>query len=156
MIYAVNGELEMAVNVTNTNKHMKNDTISAELKSHFLRLYKMALSDDNFDVLELNMLYHFAEERGIPKSEIQKLLLNPVHHESSIPESLDKRIEYLYDLARMIWADEIITEDERNTLKKYCVKFEFLDENIDTLSEYLLDCVKEGVSKEDIINHINN
>ncbi len=135
---------------------MENYTISAELKSHFLRLYKMALSDDNFDVLELQMLYHFAEERGVPKEELEKLLLNPIDHESSIPESLDERIEYLYDLSRMIWADEKITEDERTTLKKYCKKFQFLEENIEELSEYLLDCVQKGVKKEEIINQINS
>ncbi len=134
---------------------MENYTISAELKSHFLRLYKMALSDDDFDVLELNMLYHFAEERGIPKEELEKLLLNPIDHESAIPESLDKRIEYLYDLAKMIWADEKITEDERNTLKKYCKKFEFLDENVEELTKYLLTCAQKGVKVEEIINQIN-
>lgn len=135
---------------------MENYSISAELKSHFLRLYKMALSDDDFDVLELNMLYHFAEERGIPKKELEKLLLKPIDHESSIPESLDERIEYLYDLSRMIWADKKITEDERNTLKKYCRKFEFLEENIEELTTYLLDCVQKGVKKDEIINQINS
>ncbi|EZH75763.1 hypothetical protein ATO12_02970 [Aquimarina atlantica] len=135
---------------------MENYTISAELKSHFLRLYKMALSDDDFDVLELNMLYHFAEERGIPQKELEKLLLNPIDHKSSIPESKEERIEYLYDLSKMIWADEKITEDERNTLKKYCKKFEFQDENIEQLAEYLLDCVQKGVTIEEILNHINS
>jgi hypothetical protein len=31
--------------------------ITIELKSHFLRLYQMALADDNFDILELQMLF---------------------------------------------------------------------------------------------------
>lgn len=35
--------------------------ISIELKSHFLRLYQIAFSDDNFDILEMQMLYKFAE-----------------------------------------------------------------------------------------------
>ena len=130
-------------------------TITAELKSHFLRLYKMAMADNDFDALELQMLYHFAAERGLPKEELEKLLLSPIGSDSNIPESLDERIEYLYDLARMIWADEKITEDERNTLKKYCKKFEFLEENIDALTDYLLDCVQKNIKKEEIINHLN-
>ncbi|WP_299897165.1 hypothetical protein [uncultured Aquimarina sp.] len=135
---------------------MENYTVSAELKSHFLRLYKMAISDDSFGVPELQMLYHFAEERGIQKEELEKLLLNPISHESIIPDSLDERIEYLYDLSRMIWADEKITEDEITTLKKYCRKFQFLEENIEELSEYLLDCVQKGISKEEIIEQIKS
>ena len=128
--------------------------ISTELKSHFLRLYQMAFSDDNFDVLEMKMLYKFAEERGLTKHQLNDLLLNP-SHDSSIPESLEKRVEYLYDLAVMIWADEKVTDDEYATLKKYCKKFEFLDENINDLADYLLDCAKKKMSKEDIIKEIN-
>ena len=129
--------------------------ISTELKSHFLRLYQMAFSDDNFDVLEMQMLYKFAEERGLSKEQLNEILLNP-SHDSSIPESLELRVEYLYDLAVMIWADEEITDDEYITLKKYCKKFEFLDENISELADYLLDSAKKGVSKENIIKDINS
>jgi hypothetical protein len=116
----------------------------------------MALTDDQFDVLELQMLYHFADERGIPKEELDKLFLNPINTELSIPENLDTRIEYLYDFARIIWADEKVTDDELNMLKKYCRKFNFLDENINELTGYLIDCVKKGISKEEIINQLNS
>lgn len=127
--------------------------ITTELKSHFLRLYQMAFSDDNFDVLEMQMLYKFAEDRGLSKEQLNEILLNP-SHDASIPKTLEKRVEYLYDLAVMIWADEIVTEDEYITLKKYCLKFEFLDENITELADYLLESAKKGLSKEEIINTI--
>ena len=127
--------------------------ISTELKSHFLRLYQMAFSDDNFDIVELQMLYKFAEERGVTKDELDNILLHP-SHETSIPNSIEKRIEYLYDLSVMIWADNIVTDDEKATLKKYCLKFGFLDENIEDLSNFLLDKAKEGLTKEALINLI--
>ncbi|MFV8347695.1 hypothetical protein [Flavobacterium sp. ZB4P13] len=133
-----------------------NPSMSIQLKSHFLRLYQMALTDDQFDVLELQMLYHFADERGIPKEELDKLFLNPINTELSIPENLNTRIEYLYDFARIIWADEKVADDELNMLKKYCRKFNFLDENINELTGYLIDCVKKGISKEEIINQLNS
>ncbi|GAA4237548.1 hypothetical protein GCM10022291_24580 [Postechiella marina] len=115
----------------------------------------MAFADDNFDVLEMQMLYKFAEERGLSKEQLNDILLNP-SHDSSIPESLQVRVEYLYDLAVMIWADGKVTNDEYNTLKKYCKKFEFLDENITELADYLLESAKTGVSKEEIITEINS
>ncbi|GEP52675.1 hypothetical protein FNO01nite_33470 [Flavobacterium noncentrifugens] len=134
---------------------MDSNVLTIQLKSHFLRLYQMALTDDNFNVLEMQMLYFFADERGIPKEELEKLFVNPVSYEPEIPVDLHTRIEYLYDLTRIIWADEKITDDEMNTLKKYCKKFEFLDENIDDLANYLIDCVKTGVQKQDIFNQLN-
>ena len=44
--------------------------ITTELKSHFLRLYQMAFSDDNFDVLEMQMLYKFAELENAGLAEL--------------------------------------------------------------------------------------
>jgi len=129
--------------------------ITIELKSHFLRLYQMALSDDQFDVLELQMLYHFADERGIPKEELDKLFLNPVSTEFNAPETLNTKIEYLYDLTRIIWADGKITDDELNMLRKYCRKFNFVEENINDLSDYLIDCVQKNIQKEEIISQLN-
>lgn len=135
---------------------MTSPIMPLELKSHFIRLYQMALADDNFDVLELQMLYHFADERGIPKEELDKLFISPINPDLSIPDDLNTRIEYLYDLTRIVLADGIVTPDELNTLKKYCKKFEFLDENIEDLANYLIDCVKNQVRKEDIINQLNS
>jgi hypothetical protein len=134
---------------------MDSNVLTTQLKSHFLRLYQMALTDDNFNALELQMLYHFADERGVPKEELEKLFVNPVSYEPDLPEDLNTRIEYLYDLTRIIWADEKVTDDEMNTLKKYCKKFEFLDENIDDLANYLIDCVQKGIGKQEIINQLN-
>lgn len=127
--------------------------LTTELKSHFLRLYQMAFSDDNFDVLEMQMLYKFAEERKVSKQELDNILLSP-YHESTIPETLELKIEYLYDLAIMIWADEIVTKDEINTLKKYCVKFGFLEENITELSNFLINNAKKNASKEEVLNQL--
>ena len=129
--------------------------VSNKLKSHFLRLYQMAFSDDNFDKLELKMLYHFAESRGVSESQLQEILINPLVDDTQIPDTLKQKIEYLNDLAKMIWADGVVTEDERNTLLKYCKKFGFLDENLEDLANFLLKCAKENLNVEEIMSEIN-
>jgi uncharacterized tellurite resistance protein B-like protein len=133
---------------------MKNNIkISNELKSQFLRLYQLALVDSDFSPLEWKMLYNFAAERGIEKNELDKILLNPLG-KMEIPEDIETRLIYLIDFAQLIWVDGIVTEDEINTLKKFCSIFEFLDENIEELSSYLINSVKEGKSKNDILNEL--
>jgi uncharacterized tellurite resistance protein B-like protein len=130
--------------------------LSNKLKSHFLRLYQMAFSDDNFDILELKMLYHFAEERGVSEEQLQQVLLNPLTDAAAeVPDTLNQKIEYLNDLSKMIWADGVVTEDERNTLLKYCKRFGFLDENLKDLVDFLLECAKQNMSVEDILTKIN-
>jgi uncharacterized tellurite resistance protein B-like protein len=133
---------------------MEKTTIPLQLKSHFLRLYQIALSDENFNHREMQLLYHFAEERGISKTDLDSILTGAIG-EVTIPETLEERIEYLYDFAQMIWADEKVTEDEMNAFKKYCKKFEFLDENIDELTTYLLDNAKEENSLSKILQELN-
>ncbi|CAM4323440.1 hypothetical protein [Zobellia nedashkovskayae] len=134
---------------------MENQTISEEIKSHFLRLYQIALADEEFSPLEMRLLYQFANERKISKEQLDEILTahsGPI----TIPETLEKRIEYLYDFALMIWADEKVTDDEYNALKKYCRKFEFMEDKIVPLTEYLIESAKEGKSKESILLELNN
>lgn len=128
--------------------------ISIELKSHFLRLYQIALSDDNFSHLEMQLLYKFAEEREVSKTELEEILKG---HSGNIiiPETIEKKLEYLYDFALMIWADGVATEDEKTTLKKYIIKFQFEKENVEALSMYLLESAKKNKSKESLLKELN-
>lgn len=130
------------------------NTISTELQSHFLRLYQVACSDNNFDMLEMKLLYKFAEDRGVGTEYLDSILINPVQ-QMELPESVEKRVEYLYDLAVMIWVDKEVTEDEYNLLKKYCGAFEFLQENVVEICDYLIDCAKQELPLHEVLNSIN-
>ena len=126
------------------------------LKAHFLRLYQMALCDDNFSPLELKVLYKSAEERGISSKKLDEILLNPINSKIVIPESIEEKIDYLYDLTVMIWADGIVSPNERTSLEKYILMFGFMEENVLQIVDYFIDSVKEGKSKTDIINDLKN
>ena len=127
--------------------------INIELQSHFLRLYQMACADEHFDVLEMKQLYKFAEQRGLATEHLHHLLVNPVQ-QLEIPASIEKKVEYLYDLAVMIWADSQVTDDELHLLKKYSKVFGFLEENIDQLCDYLINCAKEDKPLQDVLDTI--
>lgn len=127
--------------------------ISNELKSHFLRLYQMALSDEDFSPLELKKLYQFASQRGISSEELNHILLTETTS-LVVPQDVETKIEYLYDLALMAWADNIIEDEEVAMLKKYCKIFGFRDENIDSLIEYLLEKAKEKIPSYKIIEEL--
>lgn len=134
---------------------MEEITITAELKSHFLRLYQIALSDDNFSHLEMQLLYKFAEERAISKTELDAILTG-FAGDVIIPETLEKKIEYLYDFALMIWADEIVSQDEKTALKKYIKSFGFLEENVEGLTNYLLESAKADKPKNEILKELKD
>jgi uncharacterized tellurite resistance protein B-like protein len=135
--------------------NMNETKITTELQAQFLRLYQIAMTDGDFSPLEWKMLYEFAEGRNISKAELDKILLSTTGS-LQVPESIEQKLEYLFDFARMIWADHFVSDDERVTLKKFCRKFGFLEENIEELSEYLIESVKEGKTKFDIIKELNS
>ncbi len=126
------------------------------LKAHFLRLYQMAICDDNFSKLELKMLYKFAEERGVTAKSLDEILLNPIDSQHTIPTEIEQKIDYLYDLTTMIWADERIDDNERSALEKYIKIFGFVESNIPEIADYFLESVKQGKTKNEIINELQN
>ncbi|WP_407479517.1 hypothetical protein [Elizabethkingia miricola] len=133
-----------------------NIQISENLKAHFLRLYQMAICDDNFSKLELKMLYRFAEDRGVTAKNLDEILLSPVDTKNALPQTLEDKIEYLYDLVLMIWADNHIDDNERSALEKYIKLFGFVEENVSAIANYLLEAVKSGKTKSDILYELQN
>jgi hypothetical protein len=135
---------------------METIQIPENLKAHFLRLYQMAICDDDFSPLELKMLYKTAEERGISAKNLDEILLNPISSKSLIPETIEEKVEYLYDLTVMIWADGVVTENEYSTLNKYVAMFGFMEENVKPIADYFIDAIKLGKPKQDILNDLKN
>ncbi|ATL45264.1 hypothetical protein OZ664_19120 [Elizabethkingia sp. HX WHF] len=133
-----------------------NTQISENLKVHFLRLYQMALSDDDFSLAELKMLYKIAEERGIPVKSLDDILLSPVNARNVLPHTLEEKIACLYDLVLMILSDGRIDINERIALEKYIRLFGFTEENISAIAEYLLEAVRNGKTKNDILHELQN
>ncbi|MCT4296260.1 hypothetical protein HZP23_00155 [Elizabethkingia anophelis] len=133
-----------------------NTQISENLKVHFLRLYQMALSDDDFSLAELKMLYKIAEERGVPAKSLDEILLSPVNTRNILPQTIEEKIAYLYDLVLMILSDDRIDINERIALEKYIRLFGFTEENISAIAEYLLEAVRNGKTKNDILHEIQN
>ena len=116
----------------------------------------MAICDDDFSPLELKMLYKTAEERGISAKNLDEILLNPINSKSLIPETIEEKVEYLYDLTVMIWADGVVTENEYSTLNKYVAMFGFMEENVKPIADYFIDAIKQGKPKQDILNDLKN
>jgi len=135
---------------------METIQISEKIKAHFLRLYQMAICDDDFSTQELKMLYKSAEERGVSPKYLDEILLNPINSKSLIPETLEEKVESLYDLTTMVWMDGIVTENEYAMLEKYVAMFGFVEENIKDIVDYFIESVKQGKMKTDILNDLKN
>lgn len=135
---------------------MENNQITESLKAHFLRLYQMAICDDDFSALELKMLYKCAEERGISSKNLDEILLNPINLKSLVPQTIEEKVDYLYDLTVMIWADGIVSPNEYSAMQKYVLMFGFLEENTTAIVDYLIEAIKIGKNKSEILYELKN
>ncbi|MNU12778.1 hypothetical protein ACI513_13745 [Chryseobacterium sp. M5] len=135
---------------------IENNQITENLKAHFLRLYQMAICDDDFSALELKMLYKCAEERGISSKNLDEILLNPINLKSLVPQTIEEKVDYLYDLTVMIWADGIVSPNEYSAMQKYVLMFGFLEENVIAIVDYMIEAVKIGKNKSEILYELKN
>lgn len=130
-------------------------SLTNELKSHFLNLYHLALSNSEIDVLELEMLYRIGEEHGVSPTQIQEIVLRPDMVRFSFPETDIEKVKCLYDFARIVWADGIVHLEQRSLFYKFCSKFGFEEDNIPMIVQFLLDEAEKGTSTEELLKIVS-
>lgn len=138
---------------TKNNKQV--DNIDNRLKWHFFNLYCMALSDNDFDPKEAELLYKIGLEHGLDKNMIDEIATTSGLHPET-PKTLEEKVTYLYDLTRMAWADGKIEEEERQMLMKNTIRFGFKEENKEAIVAYFLESVKNEKPLEQVINEIKS
>jgi len=125
-------------------------------KARFLGLYCMVLADGVVDVKELEVLYRIGRVNyKLTSDEINKMIVGAG---TSVPtfESFDDKLELLYQMAEIAWADGKIEDTERNLMTKYAERFGFITENIPAIIDFLLEKAKNEVPVQDVINEIKN
>jgi hypothetical protein len=126
-----------------------------ETRSHIINLYMMALSDGDFAPQEMELILTIAEERGISKEEFEKIISNPLGVKFYVPNSFMDRIKLLYDFVRIIKADDVIEQEEKEMFLKFCNKFKFDEESSNELFDWLVELSDKKMSMEDVENEIN-
>ena len=68
----------------------------------------------------------------------------------------DGRIEYLYNLSRIAWADGKIDDKEKEILEDASKRLGFAEENVAEIAEFLLEQAKEKLPFEEVLQTIKN
>ncbi|MDR3285828.1 MAG: hypothetical protein LBT27_00105 [Prevotellaceae bacterium] len=129
--------------------------MNEKLKQHFLGLYQMILSDTEVHPKELELLYLIGKEKGVSEQEIQNAIFSPTNLFSF--ESLsndDEKIGYLFDLARMAWADGVLDPVERECMINAGKRLGFSEERTADITNFLLEQAENGRSVRDVFETI--
>jgi len=126
-------------------------------KRMFLGLYQMVLADETVHPKELELLYQIGKEQGnLSKEEIQQAVFSSNTVISKEDLNDDEKIEYLYNLARMAWADGDLDDKEIETLQKTSRRLGFAEENVVEISDFLLEQAKEEKLFKEVLETIKN
>ena len=81
-------------------------------KSYLRNLIQLAFADGHLDETELKVLYEIGENRNLKRWQIDELLAERTHVDIFIPDSFLNKMNLLYDLMRLIYADGVVEEQE--------------------------------------------
>ena len=126
-------------------------------KKMFLGLYQMLLADAEVHPNELELLYQIGREKGgISEEEIHRAIFSPNTLISLETLDDEERIEYLYNLSRIAWADGKIDSKEKDILEDASKRLGFAEENVTEIAKFLLEQAKEKMPFEEVLQTIKN
>ena len=125
-------------------------------QDHFASIVRVAMSDDIITDEEKEFLDRLAKKLEISAADYKRILKDYASHPINPPVSYEERLERLYDLTRMVWADHIREVEQVKLLRKFCVALGFHATNVKYITEKALDLVRVGRDLDEFIYGIKN
>ncbi len=125
-------------------------------KDHFASIVRMALNDDIISKGEQKFLDRLADILNISEDDYKKILKDYSSQPINAPNSYDQRLDRLYDLARMVWADKIRQKNQVKLLRRFCVGLGFHAVNAKYITKKALELVKQEVDLDGFKYGIKN
>ena len=119
-------------------------------KEQFKDLIQVALADGIIDDVELKMLHRMGKNKGFTDPEIDELLESAKKSAYIPPYELAKRFEQLYDIVKMVLADDKIDNTEMRMASGLALKSGFAEAEIPPLLSLLIKGVREREDEEDL------
>jgi len=127
-------------------------------KGHFSAIVRVALSNDIISPEEKEFLDKLAIKLEISHSEYEEILENPLKYPINPPILHTHRIERLYDLARMVYADAVLSEKQHDLLTRFSLALGFTAGNVNYIVDKALKLVDMSVDLDTFIyemQHMN-
>jgi len=118
-------------------------------EDHFAALVRVAMDDDVITDEEQTFLDRVARSLDISEGDYKLILKDYKSHPINPPTTYDRRLERLFDLSRMVYADNIRGEHQEALLSKIAVGLGFNTENSKYIVDKALNLIDAGVEDVD-------
>ena len=99
-------------------------------KAHFSSMVRVAIADGALSKEEKEFLDKLAVRLEISNSEYEEILENPLKYPINPPYLHSQRLERLYDLSRMVYADHVLGPKQKQILTKFALSLGFTPGNV--------------------------
>jgi uncharacterized tellurite resistance protein B-like protein len=104
-------------------------------KGHFSAIVRVAMENGHLSTEERHFLDKLAKELEISADEYKEILENPLRYPINPPYLHVHRLERLYDLSRMVYADHILGPRQKEILTRFALALGFTPGNV----HYIVD-----------------
>lgn len=123
-------------------------------EDHFASIVRVAMDDGVITAEEKAFLDRLARNLDISEGDYEIILKDYQSHPINPPTTYDRRLERLFDLARMVYVDHIKGDSEEILLRKIAVGLGFSHENVVYVVDKALTLVGNGVDVDTFIEEV--
>ncbi len=110
------------------------DLFDSEFKSrnkgHFSAIVRVAIADGALSLVEKQFLDKLKNRLEISDAEYDEILDNPLKYPINPPFLHTQRLERLFDLSRMVYADHILGPKQKEILTRFALALGFTPGNV--------------------------
>ena len=114
-------------------------------KGHFASIVRVAMENGHLSQEERLFLDKLAKELEISPEEYAEILENPTKYPVNPPYLHIHRLERLYDLSRMVYADHVLGPKQKEILTRFALALGFTAGNVGYIVDKALKLVDMNV-----------
>ena len=121
-------------------------------RAHFAAIVNLALADDHISEEEKAFIDRLAIYLEIDPDTVKEIIASPEQYKADPPVDKNSRLERLYDLSKMIFADHIADYNENKLLEKMVIGLGFEADRSKEIVEKALEMVANGIDQDDFVD----
>lgn len=130
--------------------NMFDSPLKKQNRDYFVHLVNIALADGIITEDEKELLHTMGNRLGFTAPEIDNIIQKTAKSDYIPPYELSKRFEQVYNVVKMMLADDVIDANEMRLASGFALKSDFKESEIPALLALLIDGIKQGKDEEDL------
>lgn len=127
-------------------------------KGHFSAIVRVAMEDGHVSAEERLFLDKLAKQLEISDEEYKEIMANPLRYPINPPYLYVQRLERLFDLSKMVYADHVLGPKQKEILTRFALALGFTPGNVHLIVEKALSLQVMNVDPDTFVyemQHMN-